>query len=77
MNALVYVKMGRTHNALSSLLEKIGGEKIEVEEVNAKSSLDEKSFLVRLRLNTKLGSDSIRTCLAGVDGVRDLEIEAA
>jgi hypothetical protein len=76
MDALVYVKMGRTHNALSSLLEKIGGEQIEVQEVNAKSSLDEKSFLVRLRLNTKLGSDSIRSCLSTVDGVRDLEIES-
>ena len=77
MNALVYVKMGRTHNALSSLLGKLGGEKIEVQEVNAKSSLDESSFLVRLRLNTKLGSETIRTCLSGLDGVRDIEIEAA
>ena len=75
MNTLVYVKMGRTQNALSSLLEKIGGEQIEVQEVNAKSSLDEKNFLVRLRLNTKLGSENIRTCISNVAGVCDLEIE--
>lgn len=75
MSKLVYVKMGRTHNALSSLLEKIGGEEIEVEEVNAKSSLDEQNFLVRLRLNTKLGNDGIKTCLSKVDGISDLQIE--
>ena len=76
MDALVYVKMGRTHNALSSLLEKLGGEQIEVQEVNAKSSLDQSSFFVRMRLNSKLGSEKIRSCISTVEGIRDLQIEA-
>ncbi len=73
----LFIKMIRDDNSLERLLSTVRSTGCEVLEMSARSSLDNSCFFVHMSIQGNGSSEGIERELAGVSGIRQVEVEAS